>query len=279
MAKTRTNIMEYKGMDLELFFCTEILKLESLHYGYWTGKKDFSINGVKKAQETYTDTLVKLVPKNNISVLDVGCGIGDISRALAKKGFIVDSVSPDKNHGKYFKGAKKIVFHNTKYQYFNTTKKFDLVLMSESQNYFETDIGLKKTKDLLNDQGYLLISGMFKLKNDRRFEEVINNEKDYIEKAESYGFKLIKRIDITKEVMPTMEFVQLGLDEYAVPSIEMMKHFVKSTSPIKSAIMSLLFRKQIREFERIFEYYKERTHPKIFKDNVEYVRLLFQLKD
>jgi len=29
------NITEFIGLDIKLLFCTEILKLNSQHYGYW----------------------------------------------------------------------------------------------------------------------------------------------------------------------------------------------------------------------------------------------------
>jgi len=50
-----------QDFNLELFVCTDILKLNSLHYGYWQKEELPDINGatlsladLKKAQELYT---------------------------------------------------------------------------------------------------------------------------------------------------------------------------------------------------------------------------------
>ena len=105
----KQNITEFDGLDLELFFCTEILKLHSLHYGYWEkgekpteGGKKLTLEWLRDAQQKYTDILVEAIPKSVKSILDVGCGIGDVSRALSKLEYDVTAISPDRNHVKYF---------------------------------------------------------------------------------------------------------------------------------------------------------------------------------
>ncbi|MCE2395802.1 hypothetical protein J4G02_14590 [Candidatus Poribacteria bacterium] len=62
---SKQNITEFDGLDLELFFCTEILKLTSLHYGYWEERGKLKEEGAKltldclrNAQQKYTDILI-----------------------------------------------------------------------------------------------------------------------------------------------------------------------------------------------------------------------------
>jgi len=82
-----------QDFNLELFVCTDILKLNSLHYGYWQKEELPDINGatlsladLKKAQELYTRTLIDLIPQDVDTILDVGCGMGDVTRQLADRG-------------------------------------------------------------------------------------------------------------------------------------------------------------------------------------------------
>ena len=66
----KQNITEFDGLDLELFFCTEILKLNSLHYGYWEeskkpaeGGNKLTLECVRDAQQKYTDVLIEAIPE------------------------------------------------------------------------------------------------------------------------------------------------------------------------------------------------------------------------
>ena len=108
------------SVNLELMLCTEVLKLNSLHYGYWKKNEELNLKNLRIAQKRYTDHLLKLIPKGTKSVLDVGAGIGDNSLALATKGYNVISLSPDKNHKKYFGKYKdkNIKFLNVKFNGF-----------------------------------------------------------------------------------------------------------------------------------------------------------------
>ncbi len=273
---TKKTITEYDGLDLELFFCTEVLKLNSLHYGFWNSDEELILPNLKKAQERYTTTLIKLIPKGVKTILDVGCGIGDVSGALVKKGYCVTAISPDKNHSRYFnKKIGNLKFIKTKLENFESDEKFDLILMCESQNYFHTNIGFMKCKQLLKPSGYLLVSGMFRKTNDKNPEEITNIKGEYLSTANEYGFKLIKQIDITKKILPNLVFVQKGLQEYVMPTSKMIEHFFYSTSPLKTRFLKFLFQKQLNGARKIFDYYKERTNPKYFTEKVEYSRLLF----
>jgi ubiquinone/menaquinone biosynthesis C-methylase UbiE len=88
------------------------------------------------------------------TILDVGCGIGDIALTLAKKGYIVTAISPDKNHKKYFDRYKdkNISFYDIKFEDIRFDKTFDLILMSESQGNFSPIITFKQCKRYLRSQ-------------------------------------------------------------------------------------------------------------------------------
>ena len=278
------NITEFDGLDLELFFCTEILKLNSLHYGYWEESEKLKEEGtkltldcVRNAQQKYTDILIEAIPENVKSILDVGCGIGDVSRALSKLEYDVTAISPDSNHAKYFENhSSKLSFFQTKFEDLKVDRQFDLVLMSESQNYFPTEIGFRQCTALLLPEGYLLVSGMFKKDSDSEIAEVPNTIDDYAKAAEKHGLLLIENVDITPNILPTIDFIHESMESYVEPSTRMLNQFISSTSPLKSWLIKFFFRKQIDKTLQIYRYYRRRTDPLFFEKNIVYARLLFQ---
>ncbi len=278
------NITEFDGLDLELFFCTEILKLTSLHYGYWEesekrieeGKK-LTLDCLRDAQQKYTDMLIAAIPKNVKSILDVGCGIGDVSRVLSKLEYDVTAISPDVNHAKYFEDClSKLTFLQTKFEDFNIDSKFDLILMSESQNYFPTEIGFRQCTAFLSPKGYLLVAGMFRKDSSSKIIEVPNTIEDYTKTAEKHSLLLVENVDITQNILPTINFIYESMQNYVDPGVKMLSQFMSSVSPLKSWFIKFIFRKQINKALQAYTYYRKKTDPLFFKQNIVYARLLFQ---
>ena len=280
----KQNITEFDGLDLELFFCTEILKLNSLHYGYWAeseklteGDNKLTLECLRDGQQKYTDMLIKAIPKNVKSILDVGCGIGDVSRALSKLEYDVTAISPDSNHAKYFENdLSQLTFLQTKFEDLDIDNKFDLILMSESQNYFPTEIGFRQCTTLLSPEGYLLVSGMFKKDSSSKIAEVPNTIEEYAEAAERHNLLLIKNVDITQNILPTIDFIYESMQNYVEPSAKMLSQFISSIAPLKSRFIKFFFRKQINTTLQLYNYYRKRTDPLFFQKNIVYARLLFQ---
>ena len=144
---TRIASWDKPELKSEKSSCTEVLKLNSLHYGFWEQEEQLSLESIRQAQTRYTDTLLDLIPADVHKVLDIGCGIGDNARALKAKGYEVTAISPDHNHAAYFETAESAGIHfiNTGIETFSSPEKYDLVLMSESQGYFAMDMGFSQS--------------------------------------------------------------------------------------------------------------------------------------
>ncbi len=262
--------------NLELFFCTHILKLNALHYGYWDDAENLTVDNLRLAQQRYTTTLLQLIPARVSSILDVGCGIGDISFALAEKGYQVTAISPDKYHAKFFTGSflKNVTFFNSKFEDFHTQQWYDLILMSESQNYFDIDLGFKQCQKFLKPGGYLLVSGIFK--NNAYFQEIRNAAKPYIQKAQNYGFQLVSEIDISENVLPTLKYGYQAYQQYLMPVYFLVNRFLAGTNSLKFILVKLFLWSALKRTSiEIHHYYKKRLNPALFQKHVRYLRLLF----
>jgi SAM-dependent methyltransferase len=264
--------------DLQLWVATDLLRLRSLHYGYWENGEGIKLDfrTIRQAQARYTRLLVNTVPLDVRTILDVGCGVGCNARALTEKGYKVTSISPDGNHEKFFRDAPEpLRFYRSKFENFSSNEVYDLVLMSESQNYFDADAGLTQTRRLLTPGGYLLICGMFRKKDTREFDQVRNVEEEYLRKAQQHGFELLDRVDITPNVLPTLDIVRMAKEEYIAPLVSV----AGSGRRWKLRIAKLLFRKEFSQLRRIQRYYDEFSDSLFFAQHVSYLKLLFRCKE
>jgi SAM-dependent methyltransferase len=276
-----TRYIELNDLDLELFICSDILKLNSLHYGYWDNGEELTLENVRKAQTRYTEELIAAIPSGVSSILDVGCGIGDNAQALAARGFRVSALSPDKNHGKYFENGNghTITFHNRRFEDFQSTEKYDLILMSESQNYFEADIAFLQCLKLLNSGGHLLVCGMFRRLETSVFKHVRNVEERFVATAVNHGFRLQSHTDITSHVLPTLEFAKQAHREYLEPSLHILQYYFNQTSPLKLRLLKFFCSKELKNFRAIYDYYSEFFDPALFQKHVRYLTLLLTLNE
>ena len=269
-----------RAVNLELAACIDVLKLNSLHYGYWDRQEEgsLSLSDIREAQSRYTETLLDLIPEDVNTVLDVGCGVGDVSMALSDRGYEVTAISPHEDHRKLFLDSEDIEYHCVRFEKLDVNRKFDLILMSESQNYFDTDIGFAQCERYLADEGYLLVSGIFRKDDTPEFSNIPSIEKEYVLRAEDYNLTLLESHDITPNVLPTLGFAHNSYKEYVVPSLHILDALFSSLAPLKMKLVRLAFSREIRRLEALKTYYAERLDPHLFENYIRYLRLLFRIE-
>jgi len=264
------------ALNPELMFVTNILKLVSLHYGYWEKPERLDLEGLRQAQEHYTRSLMDFIPNQVNTILDIGCGIGDVALFLAERGYEVTAISPDENHGRFFDLPDKgqIKFHNVKFEDLDLEERFDLIMMIESQNYFDKDEGFAQCRRFLNSGGSVLVSGMFRQNNSDVFE-VCNNERDFIEKANIYGLSLTKSLDITENILPTLELAYQSYEDIKTLLEATFNNHLDVSTHRKLNILRRVFKKEFKKLANLQTYYQNRLNPQVFREHVKYKRLLF----
>jgi SAM-dependent methyltransferase len=275
--RTSSAITEHEGVDLELLILTEAVGLRSLHYGYWDvppPDDELTFEALKEAQGRFTERLLAMIPGGVRSVLDVGSGVGDNSAEMVRRGFEVTALSPDRNHGKFYERLREdgLVFHNQRFEDFEIRRPYDLVLMSESQNYFDQTLGLTTARRALTPRGRLLVGGMFRRADTKEFAAVRCIEAPYVAEAARHGFELVRSVDVTENVIGTIRMVE----RYLKPVLTVAQRYFDTGSFLKRWIASSLIAKRAMSPRRLFEYYGQYLSPDHFRRHVKYAFLLFE---
>ncbi|KAB8331010.1 class I SAM-dependent methyltransferase [Scytonema tolypothrichoides VB-61278] len=200
-----------------------------LHYGYWEtlpdSSEELTLSSLRAAQEAYTAKLFSFIPKGISTVLDVGCGIGGNAKYFLERGFSVEGLAPDAlQQEKFIKNTNnKVPFYLTRFEDFQPTHSYDLILFSESSQYIAVNDLAQGAGRLLSSGGYLLIADM--MRSDPEYQEGIFSNCHVTsvlqEALERAGFTLIKAEDISNSVAPTID---LSLDYFRTFGLTTMKY-------------------------------------------------------
>lgn len=230
-----------------LRFYNEVLGCRYQHYGLWEDDP-LTLQGLKAAQERYSEHLCGWIPQGVRSVLDVGCGTGGNARKLTEKGFEVEGLSPDPYQQEVFTKETGLPFHLTILEDFEPKRKFDLVLMSESSQYIKLSELFPAAKRCAPG-GYLLVSDYFVLEKDNtpltRSGHLLEK---FLEEAEKHGLTVERSEDITEKVVPTLELAKIWINEYFNPSLRIVLEVFHRRRPRLAGWIFRLLRKKHDRF-------------------------------
>lgn len=158
-------------------------------YGYFK-RTSFFISTIERYRKEY------LLKKDNITVLEVGCGTGSyISLPIAQKGYFVTGIDLDSlsiNRALQLckeNNIKNISFLKTSFEKYSEKRKFDVVILSEVLEHVSNPVFfLNKAKTMLKEKGLILVT----VPNGRgwfEFESFIFNHKIL-----GFPFRLLQRI-------------------------------------------------------------------------------------
>jgi len=243
------------GLEFAAICGKHFLKLKHLHYGYWTGDLPLDITNLHIAQENYTNFLVSHIPDDVKTILDVGCGLGQMAKRLVDMGYRVDCISPSP----FLNKQVRLLLPNTSqvfectYEQFQTQCKYDVVLFGESFQYVRLDDALEKTAGLLNDGGYLLICDVFKRNVDGNGVMHGGHKlAKFQQQIAQYPFELIEDIDITEQTAPNLDIFDDTVRNVVGPVLDSGFHYLANRYPLVVKFLRWKYRKKI---ERTYQKY------------------------
>ena len=272
-------------IDHVLKLYSESIRSPYLHYGFWDDPEsidpnELTLDDMVKAQGRYIEHLASFIPEEVKTILDVGAGIGGNSSYLISKGYEVEALSPYEYQETVFKEKYdgQVKFHRSKFENFEPEKKYDLVFESESACYIEIEPGWKTAQKTVRDGGYLLASDYFLYHNDGSGDwhiKASHDEKNYIKKAEEYGFKLIKEFDQTENTMPTLDGAKALMERFIFPTLEFSSNYLGKNHPFILKVIKKAFGKKVDDKMKQLSL----LDSKDFKKYKRYMIYLFQQVD
>ena len=272
-------------IDHVLKLYSQSIRSPYLHYGFWDDPESIdpeqlTLDDMVKAQGRYIEHLASFIPEEVKTILDVGAGIGGNSSYLISKGFEIEALSPDEYQETVFaeKYNGKVKFHRTKFENFEPEKKYDLVFESESACYIQIEPGWKTAQKTVKDGGYLLASDYFLHHNDGSGDwhiKASHDEKNYMKKAEEYGFKLIREYDQTDNTMPTLDGAKALMERFIFPTVEFSSNYLDKNHPFILKLIKKTFGKRVNDKMNQLSLLNSRD----FKKYKRYMIFLFQKVD
>ncbi len=296
--------------DFGLEITSAIGGIDYLHYGYWDPKRKPQIGELFKAQEKYTDVLLKLLdkraagiskkrgkaiknPRTNIRILDIGCGSGKILSQLLEKGYQADGLVPSDclykascdNVNKVAQSKNKVAAKHAKnckvYKcYFecfcdkSPKHKYDILLFSESFQYIKYKILYANLHKIMNADGEVVIADFFAISK----KKVPGNfggghllEKFYAETQQA-GIKIISDKDITKNIAPNVDLLDDILMNRLLPASQILDEFIKTRINFLYSLLKFFLRKKLKKIE--FKYFTGQRTAKQFSKYKSYRMLV-----
>ena len=274
--KVKSNII---GLDIGLAFGRFFLNTEDLHFGYWPNSEKPTSKNFSWAQENHSKLIIDKIPKGARKILDVGSGSGNLALKLLNSGFEVDCVIPSEFLAQAVK--EKIedrgIIHICKFEEFDATRKYDVIIFSESFQYVNINISLEKVQKVLTQGGHLLICDFFRREI---YEKSLmgggHQWKKFQDEICSTKLKLINDMDITDGTAPTVDFLDQFCQEVLKPVGEMTGEYMMSNYPKITSILMWKFQNRLDKIK--LRYLSGTVNGESFKKFKTYRLLLYKLK-
>lgn len=224
-----------ESLDAYVYMAKTFADTPWLHYGMWEPGERVSVPNMRMAQERYVDLLLSFFPAAPKTVLDVGGGTGEMAKLLTSKGYEVDMITPSRVQAE--DGETKLPagrVHHCTFENFETDRKFDVVLFSESFQYIPLDQSLPKAKALLAPGGVIIVADCFRGQSYNGELAPGSGHKitAFFDMLPKLGLAVARDEDVTAKVAPTMEIDQQFYRGFVSPLVTQISGTLRRTRPI-----------------------------------------------
>lgn len=237
-------------MDLLYVFNRYFFENEYMHFGYWEDGLEVKYGNLKSAQERYVEEIFKLLPADVETVLDVGCGSGEMASQLVARGLRVDCVCPPTVLSHYAKQKlrDKAEVFECKFEDLDTDKRYDLVYFSESFQFINMRRAFEQCRRY--SRRYVLVADVFKkdmpergpIGGGHRYSE-------FLDLVREFGFEEIANVDVTEFIAPSFDLETRTMEEFLKPMLMVIRRMMAGMNPLLRRLLLFVNRKKLNRFK------------------------------
>lgn len=225
-----------EGLDAYVYMAKTFADTPWLHYGMWEYGERIVVPNVRRAQERYVDKLLSLLPPAPARIFDIGGGTGEMAAVLIERGYDVEMLTPSAVQiaaARERLGADAIL-HHKRFEDYDGSGKFDILLFSESFQYVPLADSLPRFRDLLSDQGVVVIADCFRSEGYKGGLAPGGGHPfgAFSAAVSANGFEVVTDWDVTEAVAPSMIIDQNFYRGFLAPLIDQISSGLKASRPI-----------------------------------------------
>jgi 2-polyprenyl-3-methyl-5-hydroxy-6-metoxy-1,4-benzoquinol methylase len=214
----------FDNASLELY--SRILPGEFLHYGYFDDvdrkPEQISLDDIITAQNRYAELLLDLIGTPPGPVLDVGCGIGGLTRMLLGRGFQPVALTPDRLQAAYVnKAMPDVPVLRCKFEALPVEEhrqKYDAVITAESLQYLKLDKALPLLAEIIKPGGAWVACDYFLTAPSN--DHTCHNWDRFQEQITAAGWRISYKRDVTANTLPFLAFLHMLATRFGQPLMD-----------------------------------------------------------
>ena len=265
--------------DAQLKLYGELLPGGFLHYGYFDDPqrcaREISLADVARAQLRYADEVLCGITKSHGPVLDVGCGLGGLSRLLYERGLEVTALSPDAHQIAHIQqnlpGVETLQMRFEDLDANAHAGRYGTLITAESLQYLEMDVALPIIRKVLKPGGRWIACDYFRVGEKASVSETWGG---FAARLDEHGFANCVRRDITPHVLPTLAYLHLWGAEIARPIMRFGIAKIKRKQPG----LHHLLREILATFDERVDHHLDLVDPETFAANFQYLLLEMRVR-
>ena len=266
--------------DAQLKLYGELLPGDFLHYGYFddpqTSAREISLADVARAQLRYADEVLCGITASDGPILDIGCGMGGLSRLLHERGLQTVALSPDAHQIAHVReslpGVETLQMRFENLDADAHAGRYGTIVTAESLQYLEMDIALPIIRKILRPGGRWIACDYFRIGDKVSVSETWDG---FAARLEQHGFENCARRDITPNVLPTLAYLHLWGAEIARPILR----FGVAKIERKQPGLHHLLRETLETFDERVAHHLDLVDPETFAANFQYLLLEMRVKE